>query len=146
MTHSTVSFLLVDDDIVSVMSMKRTIKKLRLLNPVVVAGDGLEALDILRTTGEDAILLHPYIVILDLNMPRMSGHAFMKEIRNDPALQETIVFIMSTSDSPHDVEEAYRANVAGYILKDGKPNTFRDALTLLGTYSEVVLLPNPNAS
>lgn len=146
MTHSTASFLLVDDDIVSVMSMKRTIKKLRLLNPVVVAGDGLEALDILRNTGEDAILLHPYIVILDLNMPRMSGHAFMKEIRNDPALQETIVFIMSTSDSPHDVEEAYRANVAGYILKDGKPNTFRDALTLLGTYSEVVLLPNPSAS
>ncbi|MCF2872068.1 response regulator [Octadecabacter sp. G9-8] len=146
MNHSTVSFLLVDDDIVSIMSMKRTIKKLRLLNPVVVAGDGLEALDILRQTGDVPEIKHPFIVILDLNMPRMSGHAFMKEIRNDPALSDTIVFIMSTSDSAQDVEEAYRANVAGYILKDGKPNTFRDALELLGTYSEIVLLPKTNAS
>lgn len=141
MPHSTVSFLLVDDDIVSIMSMKRVIKKLRLLNPVVVANDAFQALDILRATGPDAQLTAPYIVILDLNMPKMSGHDFMTEIRNDPELSDTIVFIMSTSDSPADIEAAYNANVAGYILKDGNPNTFRDALSLLGTYSEIVLLP-----
>ena len=145
MPHAKVSFLLVDDDIVSVMSMKRTIKKLRFLNPVVVASDGLEALQILRQTDTDSQLHQPYIVILDLNMPRMSGHAFMREIRNDPELADTIVFIMSTSDSPQDIAEAYRANVAGYILKDGKPNTFRDALEMLGTYSELVLLPQPSS-
>lgn len=141
MKHAPVSFLIVDDDIVSVMSMKRMIKKLRLLNPVVEAGDGIEALEILRATGDDAPLKFPYIVILDLNMPRMSGHDFMKELRNDPALSDTIVFMMSTSNAPADIDEAYRANVAGYILKDGKPDLFREALELLGTYSEIVLLP-----
>lgn len=141
MNHAPASFLIVDDDIVSVMSMKRMIKKLRLLNPVVVASDGLEALGILRTTGENATLESPYIVILDLNMPRMSGHDFMKEIRGDPALSDTIVFIMSTSDAPEDIDGAYRANVAGYILKDGRPDTFREALEFLGAYSQVVLLP-----
>lgn len=143
MSHASVSFLIVDDDIVSIMSMKRMIKKMRYLNPVVVAGDGIEALRILRAANEPDGLQAPYIVVLDLNMPRMSGHAFMKEIRSDPQLADTIVFIMSTSDSPQDVQEAYRANVAGYILKDGQPNSFRDALELLGTYSEIVLLPKP---
>lgn len=141
MTPQPVSFLIVDDDAVSVMSMQRMFKKLRLLNPVQVAGDGLEALDILRQTNAPGGLQSPFIVVLDLNMPRMTGHEFLKELRDDPNLLDTTVFVMSTSDSPRDIEEAYRAHVAGYILKDGNPDTFRDALEMLGTYSEIVRLP-----
>lgn len=141
MKHQAVSFLIVDDDVVSVMSMQRMFKKLRLLNPVQVAGDGLEALDILRQANAPGGLQYPFIVVLDLNMPRMTGHEFLKEIRDDPTLTDTTVFVMSTSDSPHDIDEAYRAHVAGYILKDGRPDSFRDALELLGAYSEIVQLP-----
>lgn len=143
MKPQPVSFLIVDDDVVSVMSMQRMFKKLRLVNPVLVAGDGLEALEILRqANAPEGGLQSPFIVILDLNMPRMTGHEFLKEIRDDPNLLDTTVFVMSTSDSPRDIEEAYRAHVAGYILKDGRPDTFRDALELLGTYSEIVRLPS----
>lgn len=141
MAHKPVSFLIVDDDVVAVMSMKRMIKKLRLLNPIFVANDGLSALEVLRKANTPGELQSPFIVVLDLNMPRMTGHEFMKEIRDDPELSDTIVFIMSTSDSPKDIEEAYRAHVAGYILKDGEPDNFRDALQLLGIYSEIVLVP-----
>lgn len=141
MKPQPVSFLIVDDDVVSVMSMQRMFKKLRLLNPVQIAGDGLEALDILRQANAPGGLQSPFIVVLDLNMPRMTGHEFLKEIRDDPSLLDTTVFVMSTSDSPRDIEDAYRAHVAGYILKDGRPDTFRDALEMLGTYSEIVQLP-----
>lgn len=141
MTHPTVSFLIVDDDVVSVMSMQRMFKKLRLLNPVLVASDGIEALDILRRSNTRGGIQSPFIVILDLNMPRMTGHEFLKEIRDDPNLTDTTVFVMSTSDSPRDIEDAYKAHVAGYILKDGQADSFRDALGLLGTYSEIVRLP-----
>lgn len=141
MKPQPVSFLIVDDDVVSVMSMQRMFKKLRLVNPVQIAGDGLEALDILRQANAPGGLQSPFIVVLDLNMPRMTGHEFLKEIRDDPSLLDTTVFVMSTSDSPRDIEDAYRAHVAGYILKDGRPDTFRDALEMLGTYSEIVQLP-----
>jgi len=146
MPHKPVSFLIVDDDVVSIMSMKRTITKLRLLNPVKEARDGIEALEILRNTNQPEGLQSPFIVILDLNMPRMSGHELMKEVRSDPALRDTVIFVMSTSDSPVDVQNAYAANAAGYILKDGSPNSFREALTLLGAYSEVVVLPEISAA
>lgn len=141
MEHQPVSFLIVDDDVVSVMSMQRMFKKLRLLNPVHVAGDGLEALEVLRKKNTPGALQSPFIVVLDLNMPRMTGLEFLKELRDDPSLLDTTVFVMSTSDSPRDIEEAYRAHVAGYILKDGSPDSFREALELLGTYSEIVRLP-----
>jgi len=142
MKHKSVSFLIVDDDVVAVMAMKRMIKKLRLLNPISVANDGFAALEILRKANQPGELQSPFIVVLDLNMPRMSGHEFMKEIRDDPKLSDTIVFVMSTSDSPKDIEEAYQAHVAGYILKDGNHDNFRDALHLLGIYSEIVVVPD----
>lgn len=141
MNAQAVSFLIVDDDVVSVMSMQRMFKKLRLLNPVQIASDGQEALDILRKANAPGGIQSPFIVVLDLNMPRMTGHEFLKEIREDPNLLDTTVFVMSTSDSPRDIKEAYRAHVAGYILKDGRPDTFREALEMLGTYSEIVRLP-----
>lgn len=146
MQREPVSFLIVDDDKVSVMSMQRVIRKLRLINPVKVAKDGLEALEILSRVNSPGELQSPYIVILDLNMPRMSGHEFLKVIREDPALKDTIVFVVTTSDAPHDVKAAYASHVAGYILKDHGPESFRDALELLGAYSEVVLLPTGSAA
>lgn len=140
-TFEIASFLVVDDDAINIMSMRRTMKKLGLANPVHVASNGLEALDILRGTDGAAALRPPYIIILDLNMPKMSGHEFLVELRNDAGLQTAVVFIMSTSDAPRDVEEAYRANAAGYILKDGSPESFREALDMIGSFSEVVTLP-----
>jgi CheY-like chemotaxis protein len=128
------------------MSMQRMFKKLRFVNPVVVARDGIEALEILRNSDNLSGLKQPFILILDLNMPRMSGHELMDEIRSDPQLSDTIVFIMSTSNFPHDIEKAYKSHTAGYILKDGNPESFRNALELLGTYSEIVRLPFPDAT
>ena len=136
-----VKFLIVDDDQVSVMAIKRALKKLKILNPVIVAKDGQEALDVLR--GEQgASIWPPYLVTLDLNMPRMDGFEFLEEVRKDKTLHRAVIFVLSTSDAPKDVATAYGANIAGYIVKDDLGDSFVKALNMIDSYSKIVELPN----
>jgi len=138
-TKDDVTFLIVDDDEVAIMGIRRAIKKLGLDNPVEEARNGEEALDKLRakTGGVD----RPFLVTLDLNMPRMGGLQFLQEIRCDPNLQDTIIFVMTTSDAPTDITAAYEKNIAGYILKDNAVETLNRALGMLGDFSHTVLFP-----
>ena len=99
-TTSTVKFLIVDDDMVSVMAIKRPLKKLKIVNPVQVAKDGQQALEILRGEKNGAEFTPPFLVTLDLNMPRMNGFEFLEEIRKDYSLQRAVIFVLSTSDAP----------------------------------------------
>lgn len=140
-----VTFLVVDDDDVAIMGMKRAIKKLDLANPVEIARNGEEALAKLREEGEGAVD-RPFIVTLDLNMPRMGGLQFLEEVRQDKALQDAIIFVVTTSDAPHDITTAYSRNIAGYIVKDNAYETLKSALSLLKTYTKVVRLPGQNAT
>ena len=134
---SRVSFLIVDDDAVAVMAIKRSLKKLRLTNPVEVAGDGKEALDLLRGN-QMAPMQRPYIILLDLNMPRMSGLEFLAEVREDQELTNSVVFVLTTSDAPSDIAAAYQHKIAGYIVKENAFETVRSAISMLDTYSEIV--------
>lgn len=136
-----VKFLVVDDDQVSVMAIKRAIKKLKIVNPIVVASDGQQALDILRNDCKGSNGLPPYLVTLDLNMPRMDGHEFLEEVRKDPSLQRAIIFVLSTSDAPKDISSAYDRNVAGYIIKDDLGDSFMKALDMLDAYTRLVEMP-----
>ncbi|MFT6023941.1 MAG: CheY-like chemotaxis protein [Ascidiaceihabitans sp.] len=136
-----VKFLIVDDDQVTVMAIKRALRKLKIINPVVVACDGQEALDMMRGECQGDKLLPPYLVTLDLNMPRMDGFEFLEEVRNDPSLQRAVIFVLSTSDSPKDVAAAYSANIAGYIVKDDLGDSFTRALNMIDIYTKVVELP-----
>lgn len=138
---ATVKFLIVDDDTVSVMAIKRALKKLKIVNPVEVAKDGQEALAILRGSKRGTHLLPPYLVTLDLNMPRMNGFEFLDEVRADPLLQRAIIFVLSTSDAPTDVAAAYANNIAGYIVKDDLGDSFVKALDMIDSYAKVVELP-----
>lgn len=136
-----VKILIVDDDQVSVMAIKRALKKLRILNPVMVAKDGQEALNILQGAfGEDR-LLPPFLVTLDLNMPRMDGFEFLEHVRNDPSLHRAVIFVLSTSDAPSDIANAYDNNIAGYIVKDDLGDSFVRALDMIDAYTKIVELP-----
>lgn len=136
------TFLLIDDDLISIMSMKRALKKLKIVNKTVVAKDGQEALDILReAVVAGAGQLPPFIVTLDINMPRMNGIEFLEAIRSDPSLQRLVVFVFTTSDMPDDVQSAYSKNIAGYLVKDDLGDKFAEALDMLGSYARIVELP-----
>ncbi len=143
MQHLTpVKFLIVDDDAVDVMAIQRTMKKLKLANPVLVARNGIEALEILRGEADREQIMPPFIVTLDLNMPRMGGEEFLENLRKDEALKSVVVFVWSTSDARSDVDASYDRNVAGYIVKEQGQETFTRALSMLEEYSQVVVLPN----
>ena len=133
MTQPT-SILIVDDDEVSVMAMKRALTQLQITNPVFVARDGVEALELM----ED--LKRPYVIMLDINMPRMNGHEFLAAIRDDQRHKGHVVFVLTTSDAPEDICAAYDRQVAGYILKEDAFRSIKAAMNLLGDYIEVVRL------
>lgn len=94
---STVNLLLVEDDEVDVQGLKRAFAKSRIGNPITVARDGIEALEILRGENGQAKLAKPHLILLDLNMPRMNGLEFLEAIRADEDLKTSVVFMITTS-------------------------------------------------
>ena len=115
--ENAVTLLIVEDDEIDLMGIKRALKELRIKNPTIRAKDGVEALEILRGENGHEKLQKPYIILLDLNMPRMDGVQFLQAIRDDEALKKSVVFVLTTSDTDEDITSAYTHNVAGYIVK-----------------------------
>jgi CheY-like chemotaxis protein len=115
--RETVSFLLVEDDQFSVEFFRLYFAAKGFSNPVYWAGDGVEALDILRGQNNREKIPEPYIVFLDLDMPKMSGIELLKILRNDDCLKNTTVYVFTASSDDNDVQSAYSLNVAGYFLK-----------------------------
>lgn len=136
------TFLIVDDDAVNIMAIQRALNKMKIVNPVRIARDGQEALDILRGADGYDPIAPPYLITLDINMPRMDGFEFLKEVREDPELRHLVVFVLTTSDMPRDVASAYAQNVAGYIVKEDLRDGLNAALSMINTYSRIVELPN----
>lgn len=137
----TVNLLLVEDDEVDVQGLKRAFSKSRIANPISVARDGIEALEILRGENGHEKLPKPHLILLDLNMPRMNGIEFLEEIRSDEDLKHSVVFMITTSKADEDKTRAYGHNVAGYIVKQDPANTFMEAVSLLEHYWRVVEFP-----
>jgi CheY-like chemotaxis protein len=137
----TCNILLVDDDDVAVESIQRNMKKAGLDFSITVAEDGLVALDILRGLSAEKSIKDPFIVLLDLNMPRMNGFEFLHTIRADEKLKPTIVFILTTSGSDVDIASAYHENIAGYMVKDKVGPQFSKLFKLLNDYANAVNLP-----
>src|SRR5580692_5021301 len=102
-TPRTTNILLVDDDEIDVMNVRRAFEKGKIENPLFHAGDGLTALEMLHG---DEIPRERRLVLLDLNMPRMNGIEFLRELRADPALERTAVVVLTTSDAERDQVEA----------------------------------------
>jgi len=136
-----VTILLVEDDKVDVMAMKRAFRDLKIANPVVTAKDGFEALQHLRGEAGLNPVPRPHLVLLDLNMPRMGGLEFLEELRNDPSLAQTLVFVMTTSSAEEDRMRAYAMNVAGYVLKHRFGQSFLEAVAMLEHYWRVIEFP-----
>jgi CheY-like chemotaxis protein len=136
----TVQLLHVEDDDVCIMGLARAFKAAKIANPISFAHDGIDALEMLRGTSGRARLPRPYLILLDLNMPRMGGVEFLKELRKDEDLRRSIVLIMTTSAAEEDKAAAYDLGVAGYILK-APANAFLETAALLDSYCRVVEFP-----
>lgn len=138
----TVNLLLVEDDEVDVQGFRRAFNKSRIANPISIARDGVEALEILRGENGKTKLPKPHLVLLDLNMPRMNGFEFLDAIRADEELERTLVFIVTTSKADEDKAKAYGRHVAGYIVKQDPVNTFLEAVSMLEHFWKIVQFPD----
>ena len=140
MEQDKVNILLVDDDQVDVRAITRAFQKQRISNPITVASNGLEALEILRGQGKETIE-RPYMILLDLNMPKMGGLQFLDEIRQDEDLKDSIVFVLTTSDDERDKFEAYSKNIAGYLLKSRAGEDFLQQAKMIQQFMLAVEFP-----
>ena len=132
------NLVLVEDDEIDVMNVRRALERAHVTNPLYVANNGLEALELLRS---DTVPRDRRLVLLDLNMPKMNGIEFLRELRKDPVLHHTPVVVLTTSDDERDKVNAYDLNVAGYLLKPVTFMNFVDVMAALNKYWALVELP-----
>ena len=137
-SNRLLNILLVEDDEVDVMNVQRAFRKNNIANPLFLAGNGLEALEMLR---DGKIPRDRRIVLLDLNMPKLNGIEFLRTIRADQELRLTPVIVLTTSNDERDRIEAYNLNVAGYILKPVTFGNFCEVMAALNKYWALVELP-----
>lgn len=133
-----INILLVDDDELSLMNVRRAFEKGGIDTPLFYAEDGLKALEMLR---DGTFPKERRLVLLDLNMPRMNGLEFLKELRADAALHATPVVMLTTSDEERDRVETYDLHVAGYLVKPVRFVQFVELMTTLNRYWTLMEMP-----
>jgi CheY-like chemotaxis protein len=135
MADSVLNIMLIEDDDVDIMTLERAFKRNNIGNPLYIAHNGLEALDMLRgQNGMEKVHPLPNVILLDINMPQMNGLEFLKELRNDPEIKHISVFVLTTSNDDKDKVEAYNYNVAGYIIKPITFENFVSAISVLNSF------------
>lgn len=132
------NILLVEDDDVDVMTVQRALTRANIANPLYVAHDGLEALEVLR---KDQIPAQRRLLLLDVNMPKMNGIELLREIRKDPKLKPLTVIVLTTSNAERDRIEAFKLNVAGYLLKPVTFGQFAEVMTTINKYWGLMEMP-----
>lgn len=130
--------LLVEDDTVDVMTVKRALKDLNIKNQLVSAANGEEALEYLNNSSNNK----PCIILLDLNMPKMNGIEFLTIVKADETLKKIPVVILTTSSQQQDIVESFKLSVAGYIVKCVDYTEFTKAISTINLYWTLSKLPS----
>jgi CheY-like chemotaxis protein len=123
------NILLIEDDAIEVMKFNRVLKSMGLNHKVIEAGNGEEALHILKDKN-----IVPDIIVLDLNMPKINGIEFLGILKADEVLRYIPAIILSTSNNHRDVMECYRIGIAGYLIKPLKYEDYTDRVKKLIEY------------
>mgnify|MGYP001057153877 CR=1 FL=1 len=116
--------LLIEDDLIEVMKLNRTITSAQLPHTLIETKNGEDALNYLNC-GESCL---PDIILLDLNMPKMNGIEFLEILKKDDVLKYLPIIILSTSANQKDILSCYKAGIAGYVIK---PLKYEDYVTKL---------------
>ena len=137
MRNTTKPVLLVEDDAIDMMTVRRAFKDLKLTNPLAHATNGEEALKYLEKEENPK----PCVILLDLNMPRMNGVEFMRAVKADPVLKRIPIVVLTTSRDDRDIVESYKLSAAGYIVKPVDYKKFVEAVRMIDVYWTISELP-----
>jgi CheY-like chemotaxis protein len=127
---SPYTILLVEDDIVDVMTVKRALADLKASHPLRVAPNGEEAMTLLG----DPQLAIPGLIILDLNMPRMNGIEFLRTAKSNVRLRRIPIVVLTTSRTEDDRRHSYDLGAAGYLIKPVEYATFLELMRCILQY------------
>jgi len=130
--------LLVEDDSVDALTVKRAFRELKLSNPLAHVTNGEEAIIYLRNQSNE----RPCIILLDINMPKMKGIEFLKIAKADESLRKIPVVVLSTSTDERDIINSYKLSVAGYIIKPVDYEKFLDTIKTIDYYWTLSKLPD----
>ncbi len=131
--------LLVEDDRVDVMTIRRAMRDLEITSELVPTGDGEEALAYLKN--EDNA--KPCVILLDLNMPKMNGTEFLRTVKADNMLKKIPVVVLTTSNSERDIVRSFELGAAGYMVKSVDYKKFMEIIRTIDLYWSLSKLP-PN--
>lgn len=134
MTPHLLTFLLVEDDDNHAHLVTRSLKKTHVQNQVFRVSDGAAALAFLRRQGEYADKPHPDAILLDLKLPKLSGHEVLASIKQDDELKVIPVVVMTTSDAESDRAKAYEYHANSYVVKPVDFERFRQLVADLCQY------------
>lgn len=126
------NILLIEDDNIEIMKLQRTVAKLGLNHKITEAKNGEQAIELLKSA--NAL---PDIILLDLNMPRMSGIEFLQILKADALLKYLPIVILTTSENRVDLLECYKIGIAGYIIKPLKYEDYQNKLEKVLAYWDV---------
>ena len=136
--RSSKPILLVEDDQVDAMTVKRALKEIRVTNRLDIVGNGEEALSFLRNPENEK----PGIILLDLNMPKMNGIEFLKIAKKDKTLKRIPVVVLTTSKEEQDKVDSFDFGVAGYMLKPVDYTKFVEVVRTIDLYWTLSELPD----
>jgi len=135
--RSSEPILLVEDDNVDAMTVRRAFKDVRVTNPLAHVIDGEQALEYLKNESNEK----PCVILLDLNMPRMNGTEFLKVVKTDDVVKNIPVVVLTTSKEECDIVESFNLGVAGYIVKPVDYQKFVNAIRIIELYWTLSELP-----
>ena len=133
--------ILIEDDEVDAEAIERAFQSLGVAVRITRFGDGRMAIDALRSAWGSQLHTEPHVILLDLNMPRMNGLAFLDELRKEPVLRRSIVFALTGSDLEEDKAAAYDRRVAGYLVKPHLGHDYSSLRELLDVYYQAIEFP-----
>ncbi|MBB3167338.1 response regulator [Simiduia aestuariiviva] len=139
MSNTDITLLLIEDDDVDAMTIERSFRKQRIGNKIVRADDGEAALELIANN----LVPKPFIILLDLNLPKISGHEFLDTLRKDPANKDAVVFVLTTSSDEQDMLKAYEKFIAGYFVKSESGEQFMKLIGMLDGFWRIVKMPEP---
>lgn len=138
MMNSKKPILLVEDDKVDAMTVKRSLRDIHVTNRLLLAGNGEDALQYLREPNGD----RPCIILLDLNMPKMNGLEFLQVLKQDTILKKIPVIVLTTSKNEQDKLESFRLGVAGYMIKPVDYQQFVEVVRAINLYWTLSEMPD----
>ena len=138
MMNSKKPILLVEDDKIDAMTVKRSLRDIHVTNRLLLAGNGEDALQYLREPNID----RPCIILLDLNMPKMNGLEFLQVLKQDTILKKIPVIVLTTSKNEQDKLESFRLGVAGYMIKPVDYQQFVEVVRTINLYWTLSEMPD----